>query len=84
MFQIELQGLNARQKMLADIMWELEEYEDVERFMATLPPRERIECEGIIELMRLELVEGYRRGMGLDNTQEARRAIQSVLDKHRN
>jgi hypothetical protein len=84
MFQIELQGLNARQKMLADIMWELEEYEDVERFMATLPPRERIECEGIIELMRLELVEGYRRGMGLDNTQEARRAIQSVLDKHKN
>jgi hypothetical protein len=84
MFQIELQGLNARQKMLADIMWELEEYEDVERFMATLPPRERIECEGIIELMRLELVEGYRRGMGLDNTQEARRAIQEVLDKHKN
>ena len=84
MFQIELQGLNARQQMLADIMWELEEYEDVERFMASLPARERIECEGIIELMRLELVEGYRRGMGLDNTQEARRAIQSVLDKHRN
>jgi hypothetical protein len=84
MFQIELQGLNARQKMLADIMWELEEYEDVERFMASLPARERIECEGLIEMMRMELVEGYRRGMGLDNTQEARRAIQEVLDKHKN
>ena len=81
---IELHGLNARQQFLADILWELEEYEDVERFMASLPPRERIECEGLIEMMRLELVECYRTEMGLDNTQEARRAIQSVLDKHRN
>jgi hypothetical protein len=84
MFQIELRGLNARQQVLADILWSLEEYEEVERFMASLPKRERIECEGIIEMMRMELVEGYRKGMGLDNTQEARRAIQSVLDKHRN
>jgi hypothetical protein len=83
MLEIELHGLNARQKVLADIMWDLEEYEDVERFMASLPKRERIECEGIIEMMRLELVEGYRKGMGLENTQEARRAIQSVLDKYR-
>lgn len=84
MFQIELRGLNARQKVLADIMWELEEYEDVERFMSTLPERERIECEGIIEMMRMELVEGYRQGMGLEDTPDARRAIQAVLDKHKN
>ena len=84
MFQIELRGLNARQQVLADILWSLEEYEDVERFIAALPQRERIECEGLIEMMRMELIEGYRQGMGLDNTQEARRAIQSVLDKHRN
>ena len=84
MLEIELHGLNARQKVLADIMWELEEYEDVERFMASLPARERIECEGLIEMMRLELVEGYRKGMGLEDTPEATRAIQSILDKHRN
>jgi len=73
--EIKLEGLNARQKVLADIMWELEEYEDVERFMATLPKRERIECEGIIEMMKLELVESYRKGMGIENTQEANRVI---------
>ena len=83
MLEIKLHGLNARQKVLADIMWQLEEYEDVERFMASLPKRERIECEGIIDMMRMELVEGYRKGMGLEDTQEARRAIQSVIDKHR-
>jgi len=73
--EIKLEGLNARQKVLADIMWELEEYEEVERFMATLPKRERIECEGIIEMMKLELVESYRKGMNIENTQEADRVI---------
>jgi len=73
--EIKLEGLNARQKVLADIMWELEEYEEVERFMATLPKRERIECEGIIEMMKLELVESYRKGMGIENTQEADKVI---------
>jgi hypothetical protein len=64
-------------------MWDLEEYEQVEAFIATLPDREACECQTIIEMMRMELVEGYRRGMGLEDTQEARSAIQSVLDKHR-
>ena len=81
MLEIELHGLNARQQMLADIMWELEEYEDVERFIASLPPRERIECEGLIEMMRMELVEGYRRGMGLEDTPEADRVIKGLIDK---
>jgi len=78
-FEIKLTGLNARQKVLADIMWAIEEWDDVERFIATLPKRERIECEGIVEMMKMELVEGYRTGMGLDNTQEAN----VVIDKFR-
>jgi hypothetical protein len=81
MIEIKLEGLNARQKVLADIMWELEEYEDVERFMATLPERERIECQGIIEMMKMELVESYREGMELEKTPEADRVIKKLLDK---
>ena len=69
--EIKLDGLNKRQRVLADIMWAIEEWDDVEKFIATLPKRERIECEGIVEMMKMELVEGYRTGMGLDNTQEA-------------
>ena len=69
--EIKLTGLNKRQRVLADIMWAIEEWDDVEKFIATLPKRERIECEGIVEMMKMELVEGYRTGMGLDNTQEA-------------
>jgi hypothetical protein len=81
MLNIELHGLNARQQVLADIMWELEEYEDVERFMATLPARERIECEGLIEMMRMELVECYRVEMGIEDTPEASRVIKGLIDK---
>jgi hypothetical protein len=66
MVEIELRGLNARQKVLADIMWQLEEYDDVERFMNSLPKRDRIECEGIIEMMKMELVEQYADGMKAD------------------
>jgi hypothetical protein len=73
--EIKLTGLNARQKVLADIMWSIEEWDDVEKFIATLPKRERIECEGIVEMMKMELVEGYRKGMGIDNTQEADQVI---------
>jgi hypothetical protein len=69
--EIKLTGLNKRQRVLADIMWAIEEWDDVEKFIATLPKREKIECEGIVEMMKMELVEGYRKGMGLDNTQEA-------------
>ena len=74
-FEIKLTGLNKRQRVLADIMWAIEDWDDVEKFIATLPKRERIECEGIVEMMRMELVEGYRTGMGLANTQEANKVI---------
>ena len=63
MAEIRLEGLNRRQQVLADIMWSIEEWSDVERFVATLPARERIECEGIVEMMRLELIDSYRRDL---------------------
>jgi hypothetical protein len=78
MAEINLDGLNSRQRVLADIMWSIEEWDDVERFVATLPTRERIECEGIVEMMRLELVESYRAGMNIEDTAEATRLIDNI------
>jgi hypothetical protein len=63
MVELELYGLTARQQFLADILWQLEEYDDVQAFIATLPDREACECESIIEMMRLALVEQYAEGM---------------------
>ena len=75
MVEITLNGLNKRQQVLADIMWSIEEWSDVEKFINTLPTRERAECEGIVEMMRMELVESYRKEMGITNTPEADRVI---------
>jgi len=76
--EIKLDGLNQRQRVLADIMWAIEDWSDVERFIATLPKRERIECEGIVEMMRMELVESYRQGMNVETTVEASKLIDKI------
>ena len=79
MAEIKLEGLNARQRVLADIMWSIEEWTDVERFIATLPKREKAECQSIVDMMKMELVEGYRKGMGISDTPEA----DQVIDRFR-
>ena len=77
MVQFELHGLNARQQFLADIMWQLEEYDDVEAFINTLPGREAQECHSIIEMMKMAIVEQCYDGIQkLD-------AAKSVIDKVR-
>ena len=73
--EITLRGLNKRQKVLADILWSFEEWIEVENFINVLPKRERAEALGIVEMMRMELVESYRQEMGLNNTPEADRVI---------
>lgn len=78
MAEIRLEGLNRRQQVLADIMWSIEEWTDVEKFIATLPERERIECEGIVEMMRMELVESYRKSMTIENTSEATELLDKI------
>jgi hypothetical protein len=77
MVNFELHGLTARQQFLADIMWQLEEYTDVEAFIETLPDREACECRSIIEMMQLALVEQCAEG-----EPRVTEAVQ-VLDKFR-
>ena len=78
MNDLELHGLNVRQQVLADIMWSLEEYDQVEAFINTLPERERVECKGIIEMMKMALVEQHR---GIENTKEADAIIKQISSK---
>jgi DNA-binding transcriptional regulator PaaX len=83
MVEITLEGLNARQKVLADILWSIEEWSDAERFIATLPKRERAECESIVEMMKMELVESYRKGMAEDGMLPDNLEAKRVIDKFR-
>jgi hypothetical protein len=78
MVELELQGLNARQQVLADIMWQLEEYDQVQAFIATLPDREACEAESIIEMMKMALVEQYAQGMAKTPMTEAQKLIDKV------
>ena len=71
--EFTLDGLSPKQKALCDIMWAFEEFTEVEAFMATLPKRERIECESLIEMMRMAVVEQCYEG--IRNTQEADKVI---------
>jgi len=83
MVEITLEGLNARQKVLADILWSIEEWSDAERFIATLPKREKAECESIVEMMKMELVESYRKGMAEDGMLPDNLEAKRVIDKFR-
>ena len=57
MSPIEIIGLTKRQKILADIIWGIEDWAQVEIFINSLSKRDRIDCEGIIEMMRMSIVE---------------------------
>lgn len=81
MNDIVLEGLNPRQQLLADIMWSIEEWDDVEKFIASLPKREKAECESIVEMMRMELVDNYRKENEIEDTPEADKAIRTLLSK---
>ena len=80
---IEITGLSKRQMILADILWSIDDWPQVERFIASLPKRDRIDCEGILELMRMALVEEYAdqmksEGYFAEEYAEAKEAIEKI------
>lgn len=81
MFEIEITGLTKRQQILADILWNIDEWDQVERFIASLPERDRIDCEGIMEIMRMSLVEQYADAIKKDG--ESYKEAKEFLGKFR-
>jgi hypothetical protein len=57
MIDITIEGLNAEQRVLANIIWSYEDYADVQKFINSLPKRQKIAAQGIVELMRMAAVE---------------------------
>lgn len=55
--EFTLEGLTPKQMVLADIMWALDDFEQVQTFIRTLPKREQAECQTIIELMKMAVAE---------------------------
>lgn len=56
---IDTENLTQRQRILFDIMWNIEEWNQVERFIRSLPKKDRIDCDGIVELIKLAIIEEH-------------------------
>jgi hypothetical protein len=57
-------------------MWQMEEYTQVEAFIATLPDREACECQAIIEMMKMAVVEQCYDGV--QKLDEAKKLIDKI------
>ena len=58
MIDIQIQGLNTRQHIIADILWAFEDGRDADRFVRCLPTAElRNEAQSIKDLMLMAAVE---------------------------
>jgi hypothetical protein len=55
--EFTIEGLSPKQMALADIMWGLDGFDEVQAFIKTLPKREQTECHTIIELMKMAMIE---------------------------
>lgn len=72
---IEIQGLSKKQRMLADIIWALDSQQQVETFIASLPPKDRKEAQTVTEMMVLAFFDQC------DDVAEAQQVIKSIVDK---
>jgi len=54
---IQIQGLNKRQRAIADVLWLMNSKADALRFIASLEPLTRRDAETVIEMMQLAVID---------------------------
>jgi hypothetical protein len=54
---ITIQGLNKKQRALADILWAMDGTEQVHAFIAALHPKDRIDAKTVCEMMILACID---------------------------
>jgi hypothetical protein len=65
MIEITIDGLNQRQRVLADIIWSFEDRKGINSFIRSLPTVDlQDEAKAIVELMILAAVEQCYDGLG--------------------
>ena len=72
MIEITIEGLNARQKFLADIIWACDTRKQINEFIRSLPTVElQDEARSIVDLMIMATIEQAYDGLGsLDEANE--------------
>ena len=66
---ITIEGLNKKQRALADIMWGMNGREQVTAFINALHPKDRQDAETVVEMMIISFIDE------VEDTQEACRVI---------
>jgi hypothetical protein len=54
---IQIEGLNKRQRAIADVLWLMQTKADALRFIASLEPQTRKDAETVIEMMQLAVID---------------------------
>ena len=54
---IQIEGLNKKQRLLADLIWSMDSKEQVVAFIRTLPPKDRRDAQTITEMMILAFLD---------------------------
>lgn len=72
---MRIEGLTERQVELLDTMWEIQEFEELELWLATLDRADRIEAES---LQRLVILETFEELMADSKYPEANRVIDKI------
>ena len=75
---MRIEGLTERQVELLDIMWDIEEYTELEEWMETLDPAERQEAEA---LQRLVVLETFEELLDKGSYPDARRVLVDIMSK---
>ena len=54
---IQIEGLNKRQRAIADVLWLMKTREDAERFITSLEPQTRRDAEIVVQMMMLAVID---------------------------
>jgi hypothetical protein len=77
MIEITLEGLNARQKVLADMIWACDSKAEIDLFIKSLPNKAlKTEAQVIIDLLLMATIEQAYDGLG--SMDEAKQLINKV------
>lgn len=55
MSTVKIQGFNRRQRALADVLWMMQDRQQVDAFIAALHPTMRADAETVVEMMQLAI-----------------------------
>ena len=75
--EFTIDRLSDKQRVLADIIWSFDEFDQVEKFIATLGKADQKECKTIIELMKMAAMEQCYEG--ISDLDEANDALKKFL-----